>query len=291
MALRIHFKIGKGESQAFSGRSLASAIAQNVTIKMVDESFARIKQTIANGFIRDAKRELAYLTALYQRHIPTTQAGSRKPSGMLGYILGESDTGVGDDAGMDIASTLPDWAPRSPDYLAEKKRKGWSSNWFRARGDLTRSMRSDPLLQAYGPIRVSVIRDREATEALSRGNFNTSVLTLGGGSHFRRNVATIRIYAMEQITPSMLPALATGNPETENSDSPSRGARFLAPLRAGSPELAHRLGRLSYSTHSYRPTLEPYLAWFLTRSIPNALALALTRGRMREDRRLNVVRR
>jgi len=294
-----------------STRSLAAAIANDLAFSAADNMFRNVKNEIAASFQKDAKQELTHLAALYRRHVIGAGAGKRRPSGMLSYALGPSDTGVGDDDNeVAIAESLPDWAPRSPRYLARKKRMGWSQTWFSARGDLAREMRADVLLSAYGPVRVSVVRNVEATNALGgtrvSGRFTGARLDTFGpnagpaksaapadvaASHIRLQVATIRVFAMQQITPSMLPALATGNPATQNDDSASRGTRFIEPLRSVSPTLAYRLGRLSWQTGRYRPTLEPFLAWYLTRAIPNALALRIEQGAIRRARRLNVVRR
>lgn len=303
MPVRIRFVVGKsagGErSAAERSRSFASAIARDVAIRASDDAFREVKKAIAASFQRDAKRELTYLMSLYRRHIVGAGATRAQPSGMLRYALEASDTDVGfDDENYAIADSLPAWAPRSPAYLRRKRRQGWSQGWWSARGDLSRGLTADVLLQAYGPIRVSVIRDTRETERVALpglpGRFAGDRLRTNteADTHIKLNVATIRVYAMQQITPSMLPALATGVPDTMNSDSPSRGRRFLAPLYAVNPDIYYRLSQTSYNTHRYRPTLEPFLAWYLTRAIPNALALRLQEGALASTRkRTNVVRR
>lgn len=298
MPLRIRFVIGKSDTAKESTRSFASAIAREVAFRASEESYKEIKQTISTSLQADAKRELTFLMSLYKRHIIGASANRSKPSGMLRYALGPSNTDVGfDDENYAIADLLPAWAPRSPEYLRQKRRRGWGQTWWSARGDLASQLNADTLLSAYGPIRVSVRRDISETDRVAQrgaaGQFRGARLNVPGyEQHIKLNVATIRVFAMQAITPSMLPALASGTVNAMNSDEPTRGHRFLAPLMAVNAPLAYRLGRLSYETHRYRPTLEPFLAWFLTRAIPNALALRIQQGSLQKAKgRFNVVRR
>lgn len=296
---RIRFVIGGGKGNATTTgvqtRSLASAIAQRVAFQAAEDSYQAVARGVRESFHRDAKRELTHLMALYKRHIIGAAPGRRRPSGMLSYALTPSGTGVGDDdREVAIADSLPEWAPRSPEYLRQKKRRGWSQGWFSAEGTLRAGLTPDLLLGAYGPIRVSVIRDVKAEGEYSvRMNKQTAssfsrLDARASGDTLRMNVATVRIYAMEKITPSMLPALVNGDPAAMNSDDISRGRRLLEPLASSSAlgsRLALRLGRPSYRSGRYRPTLDPFLAWYLTRSIPNALALRIEEGIIGSSRR------
>lgn len=311
MALRVRFVLGRNSggkvvSSEQRSRSFASAIARQVAFQAAENSYRSVKAEIAKSFQNDAKRELNFLMALYRRHIIGADSRRAQPSGMLRYALGNSDTDLGfDDENYLISDMLPGWAPRSPEYLASKRKRGWAQGWFSATGLLKNELTADFLLQAYGPIRVSVIRDVQATENPAPLRGGTTLRTFGPNSapaasasvgdvrdaRIRLQVATVRIFAMEAITPSMLPALASGQVNAMNNDDPQRGRRFLAPIFAANKPLAYRLGQLDYKTHRYRPTLEPFLAWFLTRAIPNALALRLEQRSIGKARRMNIVRR
>lgn len=280
-SLRVRFvfnqKAGDTSAQTATtkkGRDFAATLVENLTFSAADAEYKNVVVRIQNSFQRDAKQELVHLMALFRRHIIGAAAGSNKPGGTLTFALGPSETDVGfDDDNFDIAQSLPAWAPRGAKYLKWKRKHGLSQTWFKARGVLDKQARAETMLESFGPIRVSVIRNLKAAPARS--------FHAGGDVHSRINIATVRVFAMANITPAMLPALRTGSPTAMNSDRGNPGLMGL--LSRTAPDLAYRLGRRSgmESGKRYRPTLEPFLAFYLTRSLPNALALRLQNRRLR----------
>ena len=302
-AIRVRFVFNQRSGTAAQtsrqqlGKDFATSLANDLIFRAAEQEYEEIRKRIQTSFAADAKRELAHLTALYRRHIIGAGKTKSRPAGMLGYALGPSDTGVGDDDGeISIAESLPSWAPRSSKYMKEKKRNNWGAQWFSARGALAKNMKADTLLAAFGPIRVTIKRNLK-TSAIALGNVGTKkggsiydkeenqtgVFNAGGTG--RLNVATVRVFALTNITPAMLPALRNGDPATPISDKGNPGLWQL--MRDNiSPAFASSVSGFSSreTGRRYRPTLEPFLAFYLTRSIPNALALRLQEGKLKQRR-------
>jgi len=280
-ALRVRFVLRNGgafetRSRQTIGKAFASAVVNDLTFRAAEGQFEEIRSRIQASFLKDARRELTHLAALYRRHIIGSARSKGRPTGMLGYALPPSDTGVGDDDdAIAIASTLPDWAPLSKKYLREKGRNNWSAARFSARGNLAKNMRAETLIQAFGPIRVSVRRNlRSAPPKAATFNFDGKA---------KINVATVRVFALTFITPSMLPGLRSANPfEVKIGDGGNYGLRNLMRTNVGDEFANSVSGFSARETGSrYRPTIEPFLTFYLTRSIPNALALRIEQGRLR----------
>jgi hypothetical protein len=85
-------------------------------------------------------------------------------------------------------------------------------------------------------------------------------------------IATIRVQAMTRITPGMLPALGGGG--LGDFGSNARGSGLLAML---GERVAWRLGG-NPQTVPFRPTIQPFLGYFLTRAMPNAVFKRIEQG-------------
>lgn len=273
----------EGSRQRF-GQDFAASLVRDLTFRAADEEYKAINKGIRESFAKDAKQELTHIAALYRRHIIGAGKTKTRPSGMLGYVLPPANDSVaGRDSEVAIAASLPAWAPRSPKYLREKERHNWGAGWFSAQGNLQNNMKAQNLLQTFGPIRVTVTKNFQ--EGAAKRVFNA-----GGGAMSKINVATVRVFALSNLTPEMLPGLRDQDPRAAISDKGNPGFYSLMKSHMG-PAFASSVSGFSYAAgpggRRYRPTLEPFLQFYLTRSIPNALAYRIQTGALRASRRNN----
>lgn len=248
-----------------------------------DDMWETAKATLGERIRMDVERELVHTAYLFRRHI-TQLGGSR--SGVLTSAVGGAQP-------LALSSALPPWAPRNAVYLERKSAAGVGKRWFnntgwkqrrgqsaeypRDPGRLVQEINSGLFERAYGPIKVSIVRNNKALPKDANG-----FVELGKKRHMNIQVASVRVSALGRITPGVLPTLRTGNfSGVENPAIPRMIYSSGVPYAA---QIAERLGPTSRGRYApgqtgvYRPTLEPFLGYFLTRSIPAAVGKRITQG-------------
>lgn len=265
----INMGTGKGRS-AVTRRSLnaaASTIVQNVAFGYADGYRDQLMRDVSKRVGQDVFAEIANAAAKYKRNvIGMTGKNGRLNMGSFSTVA----EGGPKNSGASIA-----WAPRNSKYLARKRRELGHTNWFSA---WTRYMgntlgKGASWTEIFGPIRVAV------TGGKSSGYSGAVAPHLGGRAYravakegqdaakIRIHIGSISVTALERITPGMLSAY-------------SKSGIPAAVAAAGYEELAHRLG----GPGPYRPTLEPFLEFVLTRAIPYAVRKRVQTGLRRSIR-------
>lgn len=278
--MRIRFSFNQqnktGVEQAT--RSTAATIVEELTFNAAEEDFKAVKEVIAKSFRTDAQRELGWMATLFRRHITGAPGSGKGPKGDFTYAI--SDDGdapfSNDDAYFGIGDSLPEngWADRTESYLRYKKKRGWSQAWFKASGSLQPSINADFFSSSFGGIRITIKRNLKAKPSLQGRRLRTNFVSAHDRIHL--NIATIRVFALEKVTPGMLPALASGRPDTTNNGDGRTNGLLSLVAAGGNEEAALKLG--GRRSTPYRPTLEPFLAFYLTRSIPHAVGTRINEG-------------
>jgi len=282
--VRLRFSFGASEVKGRQRyENTAAYIAGKVAIAYADDVWEKAKATLADRIQQDVERELVHTAYLFRRHI----------NGLGGSRSGVLTSAVGGAQPLALSSALPPWAPRGAVYLERKAAAGAGKRWFnntgwRARrgqsaeyprdpGRLVQEINSGLFERAYGPIKVTIVRNNRTTP-----NDAAGFIALGKKKDMHVQVASIRVSALRRINPGILPTLRTGNfSGVENPAIPrmiySSGVPFAA-------QIAQRLGPTSRGryvpggTGVYRPTLEPFIGYFLTRSIPAAVGARIKQG-------------
>ncbi len=295
-ALRIRFVLnaqgGKAAATQTRQRFLndfANNVVEQIAFRYSDEVYREMAGKLEAQFEADARKELVHMAALFRQYITGSQGSTNTPSGALTTLAG-----VNADS-LPIKRSIPGWAPRTKKYLSYKQARTGNKNWFDARGlsarkdaaysGLKKNTRADVWIKAFGPIRATFSRSTAATTAAgARGAPAMKEFKLGPGRK-KIVVGTLRIFALTQITPEMLPALASGDPRTMNSDVENDGLMNL--VRSADTPMYHRLNRKSSDEtgNRYRPTLEPFLAYYLTRAVPAAVAARMETSGLSPRRR------
>lgn len=282
--VRIRFRFGndnvKGRQRYVN---TAAYMARRIAFQFAEGQYDTLRKTLEQTVERDVRRELVNLASLYRRHIIGADAPRGKPQGVIHSVIGGASP-------MALSSALPSWAPRNAQYLQRKRNATGHDRWFdnqgwrrykgqrwmpRDSGLMFREMRADTWETMFGPINVRFYKSRMLTANDAVGNINVS-----SGQKVRVQVGTLGVYALNKITPDMLPALRTGVAETMASDAGNPGLMEL--VQKYSEPLAYRLGQRSSVTKRYRPTLEPFLGYFLTRSVPTAVARRIQEGTLKQ---------
>lgn len=229
------------------------------------------------------------------------------PSGTLNFGTGEGYKPTSDLARMrgwgssyNVASAGIKWAPRDPDYVRRKRDK----SWWRKTGHLANylSRKSSRWFeQALGPIKVLWW----PTSVSSRSELKTTSSGSKGPPGERVRIGRIEVIAFGDISPEDLPGLAEFAPMDAPPERAGLAGYFAARYyNRQTAKLMHlstgkrRIGggmqprrtrsRYGYKMtrspvryqsveRQYRPFMDPFISFFLTRSMPNAVWRRLER--------------
>lgn len=285
--VRLRFSLGKS---AVKGRqrfeNTAAFTAGKIAVAYADQMWDTARTQLKEQVAKDIERELVHTAYMYRRFI-TSAGGSR--SGVLTSLVGGATP-------LPLSQALPPWAPRGAEYLDRKLAGGAGKKWFnnsgwRARrtaggsyypkdpGRLTQEVDANLFTRAYGPVSVTVTRNNKT--ALHDAE---AYIELGKKRDMKIQVASIRVTALGKITPAVLSTLRTGNfSGVSNPAIPGMIRQSGVPFGA---EIANRLGPSSRGRYrpgqhgAYRPTLEPFIGFYLTRAIPAAVARRIKQGNL-----------
>lgn len=275
-SLRIRFKFNQQTGgKATFGRggtrgvdNFARVIVEEAAFQHGERVFELVKTQIISRLRNDVERELRHMAAMFMGSVVGAPARMRGPSGTLSTVAPVSDamSGYPQMSGYPVKGLVPSWTPRSSFYLAANR----NNPWFQRDGAVLSALANPKAwTTAFGPISVSVFRHRQLSAA--QGG---KLKTVGHSFNFKEkiSVAKIRVEALARITPDMLPA-AGGGSLNDYGPNP-RGNGLLSML---GERVAWRLGG-NPLTVPFRPTVQPFLGYFLTRQMPNAVFKRIEQG-------------
>lgn len=284
----LRFKLGKGLVKARQRYSNTSrAILERVALQYAEDTYDEFRKNVQRQLEIDVRMELDHISGLFAKHIIGYSGRRSAPTGKLTTI-----SKGGNPPSMMISTALPPWAPRNAEYLARKRNAvghirwfdntGWRQNvpdmrFASARRAKVGDGPSDPgLLKAtfarggwesmFGPISVRFFRARKLSTEAVKGTISSK------GSKLQIQIGNLQVRAIGKIEPHMLPGFTSG---TVRATTTYNG-RLMDVVAESDPRVAYRLGRMRNGI--YRPTLEPFLGFFLTKSIPFAVERRIAKG-------------
>jgi hypothetical protein len=130
-----------------------------------------------------------------------------------------------------------------------------------------KSMRADVWETIFGPISVRFFRARQLTPQDAMAGINA-----GRQKRMKVQIGSIHVRALGRITPQMLPGYTSGTIRASTQGN----ASLIGLISAYDRELGYRMGVMRNGV--YRPTIEPFLGFFLTRALPHAVMTRLSKG-------------
>ncbi len=265
--LRLFFNLATGASSARTTKRwagiAASTIAQNIAFGYADGYRKTLVRDVQQRVRLDIRAEIANAAARYRRIVIGHERGMG--AGRLDAVTeGRGAPGIVPSAGIV-------WKPRAPKYLARKSHQLGHTRWF---DGWTRHMaltlgKGDMWTEIFGPIKVAVRQgkspgfSRALSPNLGGRRYRPAAKEGQDPKAIRIHIGSVEVAALEKITPAML-------------RSYSKGGVPAAVAAAGYEELAYRLG--GPPTAPYRPTLEPFLEFVLTKAIPFAVQRRVQAG-------------
>lgn len=254
--------------------NFSRVLVQQVAFTFADHLWEKLKTEVQSRIERDIQIELNWTAHLFMQHVIGISGRNLGPTGEFSAKAPRAAafTGRLDEEGI----RMQPWARRSRKYLDWRASKGEGdpAPWFRRHHpSILDSLRSaSTWTSAFGGINVIFTRTTSFGPSDSAAaQFNTRLKGTRGGN-VRVGVGTVRVEAMKRLTTAMLPALGGASLDDVGSNPQSSG--LLSKL---GPDIANRLGG-NPARVPFRATIQPFLGFFLTRQLPNAVLKRVEQG-------------
>jgi hypothetical protein len=271
-------------------------LVKDVT-RIIHEEIQRMAKQIAHGVVQ--ADEAGGLTGRLEMERDSKAYSFRGNDRGLEGIMSNHAAAQGWTSSFDLGN-LPRWAARDPQYLRRKRKQGGAASWFQFRGGMSRWLRSRTeraYISDFGGVAVSF---EKAGGAAYRKGSTTATGKIGRPVD-TAVVGTLRVRYFGKISAAMMPEWGMGKTPT------GMGLAALLPNNKQSVKLKqrstgkktnlYRKGSKSYTTangrvrtksvqiqtgstggsREYRPAIDPFVQFYATRSIPNAIWRRLER--------------
>lgn len=280
---------GKGlQKRRRESDDTARFIAEQVTIEYGEREGLEGLKLLKESIERDVRAELQYIHEMFFKLVIGAPRTQRK---LRGTLTARAKSSEGRPT-LNLGSLNLRWAPRSERYLTRKVLEGSTKKWFAYRGGLARSFMPTPnagitlFEEIFGPVTVTIRRNLKKW-GLAKGNMSAAVMRQSGGS--TRGSTT--------VMPSARTMDASGNTKHVQMMLGSISVRALGTLNPGAVSRESLYGeggavrawddeaatKLAGRKNTYRPALEPFLDFFLERSLAHAASERLRRGTLRSS--------
>lgn len=264
-------KLDYGPGGTRGAENFSRVLVRDVAFTYSERMWELLKSQVSSRMHADIDRELDHMAKMFMLGVVGIAGRNRGPSGQLTTVAPQSEgmAGVRPFSHIPVRSLTGDWTRRSPFYLRDR---GGDQAWFRRHGGVLDKLSSAKTwTNAFGGVTVSMNKHTSMDANDPAAKAHTPMRgTYAGQELF--GVATIRVDAMRHITPAMLPAVGGGGMGQFGSNP--RGSGLLALL---GERAAWRLGG-NPVTVPFRPTIQPFLGYFLTRQMPNAVMKRIEQG-------------
>lgn len=283
----LKFVFGKGlQKRRRESDDTARFIAEQVTIEYANSTAGEGLKLLQDSIERNVRAELEYIHKMFFKYVIGAPRTQRK---LRGTLTARAKSSEGRPS-LNLGSLNLRWAPRSERYLNRKVLDGSSKKWFAYKGGLAEAFLPTPgaggitlFEEIFGPVTVTIRRNLKKW-GLAKGNMSSGVMTQSGGSTRGSSTIMPSQRQMGQNTNTkpedvkmMLGTISVRALGSLNPGAVSRESLYGAggAVRAWDDEAATKLaGRKA----TYRPALEPFLDFFLERSLAHAASERLRRG-------------
>lgn len=288
--IRFRFTFNRAGATGGSSAQISRAVngvIEDIALKYAEGTFRTVKADIQSRVMRDIDTEISWMAGRMRTALIGISGSKTGPNGSttMAHEVAASSRAAG-IKGAHSASDGIRWPRRSQQYLEWKRSHYGHTRWFLNKGSVLGGSlgKKSTWVSAYGPVQVrvtrgaglgsSVIGSGRALSSRQRYQSRRGYTRYkdAENSNFRTSVCRIEVGALGKITPQMLPGLASGAMGIYHPDGRKSGLLGMLPT-----EIAYRLGGDNTSV-PYRHTVEPFLTFFLTRAVPNALFLRMEQG-------------
>lgn len=262
VTLNINFVFSGSKSVNKNDADSALGVAvSNVGFKAAKNRQRKLKANLHRDFAPIVERELQQMARDVARMGVGLANPNNPPPGRLSISGKISSYMAGRSAPMNIASMTGTWATRTKAYMRRKVKKYKTRRWFKNTGRLQSQLKSlGTYRSAYGPVSVKF-----TPRQVQGGSSGARVVGLGrspGGQSRNIQIGRLEIKPFRRLSLGDLPDI--GQKADYNRSLLSPLADSIERKLTGQPK-----------TGKYRPVLEPFMSYYLSRKIPNAVFLKL----------------
>lgn len=266
-------KSSQREIQAFTD-GFARMIIEDVAYSLTGNIERKVMPVLRSRIKAAVEAEIAHMAMMIENKVSMTGSVTG-PRGSMSIRGQPSATAQARGWGSSLSQwnrnkTKIRWDPRNPRYLNWKQSKGKNHNWWEYQNELSRYL-GNPYVysEAFGPVRVIIERPRNRARlgrnALGAGARLTSS-GVTGPMIYEYEVARVRVIYFGKITPGDLPSLQSENPADAKPTNGKGLSRFIK-----DDEQRAKLQTGAWKTGNQRFVLEPFVSFFMSRAIPNAV--------------------
>lgn len=251
-------------------QDMMNTIVEDVALNTADRTFRNAKKALEEGVEQIVMREISQMAKMIGR-FSVQPAGSFGPKGMVTSTQqtisqqARSLWGNRNVLWYELSQSDAAWGSRTKKYLNWKRENGYPQDWWKMTGALRKALSKESLYRDLGPVKVTFLK---TGNTLTNKVKQTSSGRKGSVSA-TYSVGQLNVQAMGRISPDMLPALMDRLGNGVNDATP-HGSSFIPSLFT-SLDKKTRGKLLRFGETGYRPVIEPFIAYYLTRAIPNAV--------------------
>lgn len=232
-------------------RAITTAV-NNVGVRVARNRQRKLQANVQRDFAPVVERELLDMARSVARMGIGLANFNNPPPGVLSITGRISRPMIGNSAPMSISSMTGAWAVRTDTYMRWKMRKHRTRKWFYNTGSLQRQMGKVGVYRsAYGPMSIKFTPTSLTGAARVAGIGRSS-----GGQSNNIMIGRLEVSPLRRLRLSDLPGIGQQAGYNE---------RLMNPLAAGIRR------KLVGRKDKYRPVIEPFLTYYMTRRIPNAV--------------------
>ncbi len=266
LRLVINLKDGRGSIQPefstrrLNGKNFASTIVSEVGLEYSQKEYQALRDTIRDQVSRDVHREIQHVARQYVDLIIGARNQRSSRATLRSSTQGSPTAGGFATAEAQVSLPNRPWAPLSPRYAAWKAKHNYPAGHFQLSGFLGREMgKGSTWTGVFGPVSIRVLRTSNDVKP-------QIIPTIRQGFNQIFSVGKIEVRALGQIDANMLPALTKGGGIGFSGD----GNALMSLVYNKNKELEYGLAG-NMARVPYRPTLEPFLGFLLSKAIPAAV--------------------
>ena len=259
VTLNINLRLGHSSPATLVKTDSEKAVnfaVEGIAFRAARNRQRRLQANIQRDFAPVVERELQNMARDVSRLAIgiNGDSGNVSPRGILSITGRISRPMIGNSGPMTIASVTGQWAVRSQAYMKWKMRKYRTRKWFLNTGRLQDTMgRVGTYKNAYGPMSIRFI-----PKTMPRAGGLSNLGRSSGGQSTNIQIGRLEVTPLRRIRLSDLPGI--GQPASYNPYLLSGFSSSIQKKLTGHPESV-----------GYRPIIEPFLTYYLTRRIPNAV--------------------
>ncbi len=247
----------------------ARFIVRDVALRTSERYYQAARSTLVRNVEQDVRKEIAMMAMMVNKFLvqPEKATGPKGTLVPAQKNVAETSRLLGGRINyFDLQSSNANWPERQLKYMRWKNARKYGTSWWKNTGALHKALSNDNIyLSSFGP--VVVIFSKVKNQQLM--NPQKTLPGRQGRTSESFTVGRLEVLTFGKITPQMLPSLASGNVADVTPDAGNTLSRLL-PEEVGRKLSGRSSGEFGASRH-YRPVLEPFLSYYLTRAIPNAI--------------------